>query len=243
MNRPVRIAMWSGPRNISSALMRSWGNRPDTIVIDEPFYALYLKRTGKAHPGASEIVATSETDESRIVGRLLSPLPAGKSIFYQKQMTHHLLTDVDRGWLNEVTNCFLIRNPAEVITSYIRKTDDLALDDLGFVQQMQLFESVRANTGAVPPVIDAADVLSDPRRTLGLLCSAVGVRFDEMMLSWPTGLRDTDGVWAKYWYAEVARSTSFQSRSPQTPKVPEHLREVYDQCRDCYRALYRHRLH
>ncbi|MFL6515764.1 MAG: HAD family hydrolase, partial [Chthoniobacterales bacterium] len=135
--------------------MRSWENRPDTIVVDEPFYALYLKRTSKPHPGAAEIIAASETDQSKVIEQLLAPLPAGKVIFYQKQMAHHLVSEIDRRWLNDVTNCFLIRDPAQVITSYIRKNEGPSLDDLGFVQQVQIFESVRARTGAVTPVIDA----------------------------------------------------------------------------------------
>src|SRR4051812_23124674 len=203
MDEPVRIAMWSGPRNISTALMRSWENRSDTTVIDEPFYGFYLKQTGKPHPGAAEIISHSETDQSKIIDRLLEPRPRGKPIFYQKQMAHHLLTGIDRGWLNQVTNCFLIRDPAEVITSYLRKNGEPTLGDLGFVQQIRLFEMVRANTNTTPPVIDAADVLKNPRTSLELMCSAVGVAFDQAMLSWPAGPRDSDGVWAKYWYAEV----------------------------------------
>jgi sulfotransferase family protein len=243
MDSPVRIAMWSGPRNISTALMRSWGNRPDTTVIDEPFYAFYLQRTGKPHPGATEIISQSETDQSQIVERLLGPRPRGKPVFYQKQMAHHFLPEIDPRWLNQVINCFLIRNPAEVITSYLRKNGEPALDDLGFVQQMHLFQMVSANTGIVPPVIDAADVLKNPRGTLELLCSAVGVKFDQAMLSWPPGSRDSDGVWAKYWYSEVERSTSFQPHSSRNEPVPAHLRELYEQCRDYYRELYQYRLH
>ena len=149
--------MWSGPRNISTAMMRAWGNRSDAVVMDEPFYAFYLKETGKQHPGAAEIIAYGETNWRRIVaqcGRGLSA-PTEAQIIYQKQMTHHLLPDVDRDWLGEVTNCFLIRDPAEVICSYIKKNDDPALEDLGFVQQLEIFDWVREHTGAIPPVIDA----------------------------------------------------------------------------------------
>jgi hypothetical protein len=238
----VRIAMWSGPRNISTAMMRAWGNRPDSVVIDEPFYAYYLKATGKKHPGADEVIATGETDWRKVVARLTGPVPSGKSIFFQKQMAHHLLPEEDREWLSRVTNCFLIRDPREVIASYIKKQEDLRLDDLGFVQQTEIFQWVRGRTGTAPPVIDARDVLENPKRILELLCDAVGVEFMESMLSWPPGLRETDGIWAKHWYGEVARSTSFQPHRPRDHDVPKRLREIHDRCRECYQRLYEHRL-
>jgi hypothetical protein len=239
---PIRLAMWSGPRNISTAMMRAWENRPDTCIVDEPFYAFYLKATGKKHPGADKVIATGETDWRKVVTRLTSPLPNGKRIFFQKQMTHHLLPELDRDWLGTATNCFLIRDPREVILSYIKKQGDPALDDLGFVQQAEIFDWVRARTDAPPPVIDGRDVLENPKRTLGLLCDAVGAEFSESMLSWPPGLRDTDGIWAKYWYGEVAKSTSFQPYQPKGQAVPERLREIYERCRECYDRLYEHRL-
>jgi hypothetical protein len=238
----IRIAMWSGPRNISTAMMRSWGNRPDTAVIDEPFYAYYLKATGKKHPGAEEVIAAGETDWRKIVTQLTGSLPDGRRIFYQKQMTHHLLPEVDREWLAGVTNCFLIRDPREVIVSYIKKQEDPTLEDLGFVQQEEIFDWVRARTGTAP-VVDARDVLENPQRTLGLLCEAVGVEFGDSMLSWLPGLRATDGIWAKYWYGEVARSTSFQPYRPRHAKVPAHLQEIHDRCRESYQRLYECRLH
>jgi hypothetical protein len=242
MTQPVRIAMWSGPRNISTAIMRAWGNRRDTTVVDEPFYAYYLKATGKQHPGANEVIATGETDWRKVVRRLTGPLPAGQRIFFQKQMTHHLLPDVDRQWLSAVTNCFLIRDPREVIVSYIRKQGDPALEELGFIQQTEIFDLVRGLTRSIPPILDAKDVLENPERMLRLLCDAVGVEFSESMLSWPSGLRETDGIWAKYWYAEVAKSTSFQPYRSKPNAVPEHLRETHDRCRECYDRLYQHRL-
>ena len=186
---PVRIAMWSGPRNISTAMMRSWGNRGDTIVIDEPFYAFYLKATGKPHPGSDEVIAHGETDWRKVAaqcGRGLSA-PTGSKIFYQKQMTHHLLPEVDRDWLGSVTNCFLIRDPAEVICSYIKKNDDPTLEDLGFVQQVEIFDWVRDRVNANPVRYRCEDVLRNPEGMLRLFCEAVGVEFDEAMLSWPAG--------------------------------------------------------
>ncbi len=172
----VRIAMWSGPRNISTAMMRAWGNRDDATVIDEPFYAFYLQATGIQHPVADEVVATGETDWRKVVAHLTGPVPDGKRIFFQKQMTHHLLPEVDREWLGSVTNCFLIRDPREVIGSYVKKRDEPALEDLGFVQQVELFDFVRAKTNKVPPVVDARDVLQNPERLLQQLCSAVRAR-------------------------------------------------------------------
>lgn len=242
-NEPVRIAMWSGPRNISTAMMRSWGNRPDTFVCDEPFYAHYLHATGRKHPGADEVIASGETDWRKVAARLTGDVPEGKRIFYQKQMTHHLLPEIDRSWLGAVTNCFLIRDPREVIVSYIKKNDDPTLEDIGFVQQAEIFDWVRAQTGAVPPVIDARDVLENPEKILGLLCDAVGVEFMDSMLSWPPGLRETDGIWAKHWYGEVESSTTFRKPSSrEVPPIPDRLRSVYDRSRECYDRLHAHRL-
>jgi hypothetical protein len=239
----IRIAMWSGPRNISTALLRSWGNRADTAVIDEPFYPFYLKATGKQHPGADEVIATGETDWRTVVARLSGPVVNGKRILFQKHMAHHLLPEIDRQWLAGVTNCFLIRDPADVIISYTKRNSDPALEDLGFVQQAEIFNCVCEQTGQTAPVIDAKDVLRNPARILGLLCDAVGVEFDHAMLSWPRGLRETDGIWAKYWYDEVAKSTSFQPYRPKTEQVPEGLSEIHARCRQYYERLYQYRLH
>lgn len=238
----IRIAMWSGPRNISTAMMRSWGSRTDTAVVDEPFYAFYLERTGKRHAGAEEIIADGETDWRRVVAALTGRVPHGKRIYYQKQMTHHLLPEVERGWLGQVTNCFLIRDPAEVIASYIKKDVDPADDDLGFRQLVEIFDRVRERTGAVPPIIDARDVLENPERMLTLLCEAIGVAFDPAMLSWSKGLRETDGIWAKHWYTEVATSTAFGPYRPKNDPVPERLKEVHERCREYYERLFQYRL-
>src|SRR3954451_14633496 len=234
----VRIAMWSGPRNISTAMMRAWENRDDTVVVDEPFYAFYLQKTDVNHPGAEEVMAQGETEWRKVIAQLTGQVPNGARIFYQKQMTHHLLPEISREWLREMTNCFLIRNPAEVIASYIKKNPDPTLQDLGFVQQAEIFDFVRRETGSVPPVLDAADVLRNPEQILRLLCDAVAVEFKEAMLSWPPGRRETDGVWAKYWYAEVEPSTSFQPQREPKVEVPERLRAVKQRCREGYKELY-----
>ena len=224
-------------------MMRAWGNRADTFVIDEPFYAYYLRASGKEHPGADEVIALGEADWRKVIAQLTGPIPNGKQIFFQKQMAHHLLPAVDREWLGAVTNCFLIRDPREVIVSYVKKREDPTLPDLGFMQQAEIFDFVHARTTSVPPVVDAKDVLENPERILRLLCDAVGVEFSDSMLSWPPGLRETDGIWASHWYGEVAKTTSFQPYHPSHAKVPAHLREIHDRCRDYYEGLYKHRLH
>jgi hypothetical protein len=242
-NAPIRIAMWSGPRNISTAMMRAWGNRPDTAVVDEPFYAFYLQRTHADHPGRDEVIANGETDWRRVVAQLTGDAPRGSRIFYQKQMTHHLLPEVRRDWLREVTNCFLIRDPAEVIASYMKKNHEPALEDLGFVQQAEIFDFVREQRGATPPVIDARDVQAKPARILRLLCEAIGVEFADAMLSWPPGPRESDGIWAKHWYSEVEKSTGFQPPRPRLVDVSEQLRPIYERCLAIYQHLHEHRLH
>ena len=239
----LRIAMWSGPRNISTAMMRAWENRPDTFVCDEPFYAHYLKKTGRGHPGADEVIAAGETDWRKVVAQLTGYVPGAKRIFYQKHMTHHLLPEIDRHWLGSVTNCFLIRDPAEVIVSYIKKNNDPSVEDIGFVQQAEIFDWVCEHTGAVPPVIDARDVLENPAKILRLLGEAVGVEFADAMLSWPPGLRATDGIWAKHWYDEVAKSTGFRKLSAQKRvEVPQRLQNVHERSREHYDRLHQHRL-
>jgi hypothetical protein len=229
-------------------MMRAWSNRPDTVVIDEPFYAHYLERSGKKHPGAAEVIAQGETDVRKVVEHLTGPIPESRDkgrshIFYQKQMTHHLLPEIDREWIVDLTNCFLIRDPGEVILSYIKKNPEPTLEDLGFVQQTEIFDFVRQRTNSIPPIVDARDVLENPERILRLLCDAVSVPFDLAVLSWPPGLRETDGIWAKHWYDEVVRSTSFQPYKPREGNVPGHLNEIYGRCQECYQKLYQHRLH
>jgi hypothetical protein len=240
---PVRVAMWSGPRNISTAMMRAWGNRPDTFVCDEPLYAHYLSRTRRDHPGAEEVIAAGQTDVTKVIEWLTGPMPQGRRVFYQKHMAHHLLPAVPRDWLRKVNNCFLIREPREVITSLVKHVPDATLADTGFPQQAEIFDRVRDWTGAAPPVIDARDVLDDPRRVLGRLCEVLGLEFADSMLSWAPGLRDTDGVWAKYWYKEVETTTSFRPYRAKDETVPEHMREVLTACEAYYEKLYAHRLH
>ena len=239
---PLAIAMWSGPRNISTAMLRSWGNRADTVVCDEPFYAHYLQRTGLDHPGAAQVIEHHETDWRKVVRWLTGPVAEGKTIFYQKQMAHHLLPEIDRGWLEHGVNAFLIREPREMLTSLVRHWPEPRLEDTGLPQQVEIFERARQRTGRVPPVIDAKDVLEDPERLLRLLCEAVGVDFDRAMLSWPPGRRETDGIWAEHWYQEVETSTGFRPYRPKPDPVPDELAGLHEACLEPYRHLYDHRL-
>ncbi|MDB5334860.1 MAG: hypothetical protein JWN70_479 [Planctomycetaceae bacterium] len=239
---PLRLAVWSGPRNISTAMMRSWGNRSDTVVCDEPFYAHYLSVTQKDHPGRDEIVAVGPTDWREVVADLTGDIPGGKRVYYQKHMTHHLLPGISRDWLGLVTNCFLIRHPRDVITSYIKVVPNPVLEDTGFAQQREIFDWVRTHQGIIPPVLDSVEILNRPRETLGLLCDVLGLEFQESMLSWAPGLRATDGVWAKHWYREVETTTAFRPYTPKPDQVPPQFHELYEQCLECYETLAPHRL-
>lgn len=234
---PTRIAMWSGPRNISTAMLRSWGSRPDTFVTDEPLYAHYLHTTGADHPGRDEIIAHHEADATKVAAWLTGPVPEGKPVWYQKHMAHHLTPGMDTAWIDELTNCFLIRAPEEMITSYIKIVPDPEPEDLGLPQQLELFERERARTGRTPPVLDSRDVLEDPPAKLTRLCDAVGLEFDPAMLRWQPGPRATDGIWARHWYAGVERSTTFAPYAPKDEPVPEHLHATLDACRSIYQRL------
>jgi hypothetical protein len=239
---PLRIAMWSGPRNISTAMMRAWENRPDTAVVDEPFYACYLAATGSAHPGREDVLAAQPTDWRAVVARLVGDTPGDRPVFYQKHMTHHMLPAFGRDWLGAVTNCFLIRSPAEVVASYAETRRAPTLEDLGFRQQAEIFEHVADRLGRAPPVLDASDVLRDPAGTLTLLCLAVGIPFDARMLSWPPGPRATDGVWAKHWYASVEHSTGFNPLRARRKPVPPGLAPLVEAAQPTYERLAAHRL-
>jgi len=234
--------MWSGPRNISTAMMRSFENRPDTAVIDEPFYAAYLSATGIDHPMREESIASQPVDWRRVVETVVGPAPGGKPIFYQKHMTHHMLPEFGRDWLARCRNAFLIRSPERVLASYAKKWDKVALADIGFVQQSELFDRVCDLSGRAPPVIEAEDVLADPRQTLSALCAALDISFSDAMLSWPAGKRATDGVWAPVWYDAVERSTGFSAPSPATEEnLPPHLAAIADAARPHYERLRAHK--
>jgi len=233
----VRLAMWSGPRNVSTALMRSWGNRSDCVVADEPLYAFYLTSSGIDHPGADEVIASQSTDWRAVAARLTSaPLPDGASVFYQKHMTHHMLPEVDRDTLAGLTHAFLVRDPAEVLASYSKVRHEPTLEDLGWPQQAELYQRFGG------PVVDARDLLEQPERMLRALCDAVRVPFDPAMLAWAPGRRESDGVWGRHWYGRVWASTGFAAYRPPTEEVAPALRPLLDRCRPYYDTLYPHRL-
>jgi hypothetical protein len=243
----LRLAMWSGPRNVSTAFMRSWGNRGDALVVDEPFYAHYLLCTGLDHPGREEIIARHETEWRRVVAALVAPVPAGVRVLYQKQMAHHLLPHMGRGWLDSLTHAFLIRDPRPMLSSLGEKLTGFDLLATGLPQQVEIFEHVLVRTGRAPPVLDAADLLAAPGPMLRALCDAVGVPYTDRMLWWPPGGRATDGVWARHWYERVERSSGFES-APAGPGSAEDaplapaLAAIEAQCRPMYERLRQHRL-
>lgn len=238
----LRLAVWSGPRNISTAMMRSWGNRADTFVTDEPLYAHYLKTTGADHPGRDEVIARHDADAARVIEHLTTFVPEGKAIWYQKHMAHHLLPGIPREWVSRLTNVFLIRDPREMLASLLKVYPRADLPDTGLPQQAELFEHERTRTGRTPPVVDARDVLTDPRGTLTRLCAAVGVAFDERMLSWPAGPRETDGVWAPYWYSAVNASTGFDPYVPKTDRLDPRHGPLLARCMPYYESLHAARL-
>ena len=242
MSEAVRIAMWSGPRNISTALMRAFGSRPDTAVMDEPFYAHYLQATGSPHPGREEVIAGHECDWRRVLEAMLGPVPGGRRVFYQKHMTHHLLPGMARDWLAAMRHGFLIRRPEEVVRSYARERPDPTLADLGFAEQAALFDEVCDLSGASPPVLDADDVLANPRGCLAALCAALDLPFDDAMLSWPAGPRESDGVWGKHWDGPVWRSTGFQPPQLERAPLPACLARLAEAAWPHYRRLHEKRL-
>lgn len=224
-------------------MMRAWGNRPDTFVCDEPLYAHYLSATGRTdHPGYQETIARHETDWQKVVAWLTGPIPGGKAVFYQKQMTHHLLAGMSLDWTAGLANCFLIRDPAEVLLSLVEFLPSPTIADTGLPQQVGLFRHVCEASGTVPPVLDARDVLLDPRGMLQSLCERLGVPFVDTMLNWPPGPRETDGVWGPYWYAKLYETSGFGPYRPKHDPPPAALRPVLDQCRPLYETLYDQRL-
>jgi hypothetical protein len=232
--------MWSGPRNLSTALMRSFGNRADAAAVrDEPFYAVYLAMSGKPHPMRGEILAAQPTDWPSVVAACSeAPVPSGR-IAYQKQMTHHMLPGIPRDWLKRLTNVFLIRDPRRVVASYAARREQVSLDDLGFVQQAELYDSLAA---ATPAVVEAEDIRADPRGMLTRLCARVDLPFDDAMLHWPAGPRASDGVWAPHWYSSVEASTGFTPPDPDPPPMDDAMEALAAAARPAYKHLRRHKI-
>ena len=243
-SEPIRIALWSGPRNLSTAMMRAFENRPDTAVIDEPFYGAYLALTGIDHPMREDVLAAQPTDWRVVVDRLLGPGPDDRPIFYQKHMTHHMIEGIDLSWMARCRNAFLIRSPERVLASYAARRREVTLTDIGFARQAELFDREADRLGAAPPVIEAEDVLADPRGALTALCAALDIPFTEEMLSWPPGRRAGDGIWAPVWYAAVERSTGFSppGRAPAAADLDDGLKAIAEAARPAYEKLARYRL-
>ncbi len=237
MGQETRIAMWSGPRNISTAMMYSFDNRQDCHVTDEPLYASFLSETKTPHPVARKVIETYENDEKKVISELNGPIPGGKSIWYQKHMCHHVIDWSDLTWMDGFHNCFLIRDPREVLLSLRKITNAINLEATGLPQQIRIFEYVNAISNSNPIVIDSKSVLEDPRSVLSSLCRLLGIDFSEKMLSWDPGPRKCDGVWAKYWYESVWNSSGFESYSPPEGELDRETELVLDEAIPLYEKL------
>jgi hypothetical protein len=234
--------MWSGPRNISTAMMRAWENRGDCVVSDEPLYAAYLAATGLDHPGRDEVIGAGDTDPLHVIKTLLGPIPDGRPIWYQKHMSHHLLPGMAHEWIHSLSNVFLIRDPAEVVASYLKSRSTVTPADIGVVQQDELFNELAERSGKIPLVIDAEDFLQAPDRYLREICARLGIAFSGRMLHWPAGPRESDGVWAPYWYDAVWKSTGFEPWRPRVVRLDAEAERVAGACRLAYEHLREHRL-
>jgi hypothetical protein len=237
----VRVAMWSGPRNISTAVMRAFENRPDTVVVDELLYAAYLARTGIDHPGREAVIASQPTSLAAAIAPLFAPLPPGIRVHYAKHMAHHVSRDMDLRWTLRLRNVLLIRDPLEVVASYVRSRESCEPEDIGLPQQAWLVELWDEHHREVP-ILDARDFLCAPEAHLRWLCDWLGIPFTDRMLSWPPGPRASDGVWAPHWYSAVWSSTGFEPWRPRDTTVADHHAAVAEACRPVYEALYARRV-
>ena len=241
MNDAVRVAMWSGPRNISTAMMRAFENRPDTVVVDEPLYAAYLARTGIDHPVREAVIASQPSDLDEAIAGLSAPLPPGRHVHYAKHMAHHVSRDMDLRWTLDFRNVLLIRDPVEVVASYVRNRETCEPEDIGFPQQGWLME-LWDEYGIEVPILDARDFLGAPEAHLRHLCDWLEIPFSVRMLSWPPGPRASDGVWAPHWYAAVWSSTGFESWRQRGTILSDHDAAVAEACRPIYAALHARRV-
>jgi hypothetical protein len=232
-----RICLWSGPRNISTALMYSFAQRPDTAVVDEPLYAHYLVNTPARayHPGAEEVIATMENEGQRVVDEVIFGDYPGKSAVFFKHMTHHLV-ELDWSFMQETVNVLLTRNPRDMLISYAKNVENPSLVDTGYAQHLELLDYLRG-LGQDPAVLESRQVLENPRGVLQKLCEHIGLSFDERMLRWEAGARPEDGCWAQYWYDSVHRSTGFQPYRAKTEPFPAHLEPLLAECQPYYEEL------
>jgi len=237
----TKIAMWSGPRSISTALMRAFENRSDTFVSDEPFYAHYLHKTGIKHPLREEVMAEGNIDWNSAADEITGPIPEGKAIWYQKHMAQHNLAGYDMKWVEKLTNCILIRHPREVMLSYLIKYEITSILQLGYLQQIKLF-NLLTDMGVPPLILDATDVLKNPDASLKLLCMKLDIPFYDEMLSWQAGRRESDGIWGRHWYGSVEASTGFQSYADKTGNLPLKYQDIYASSLESYQQLYPYRI-
>ena len=238
----VRIAMWSGPRNLSTAMMRSFGSRADTVVSDEPFYGAYLKQTGDLQPMADEVIGSMDCDWHGVARTMTGPAPGDPAIWYQKHMAHHMVGPIAHDDLPGVRHAFLIRDPDRVIASYSAKREKVRPEHLGSDRQVEFFEREADRLGRAPPVVDSADILRDPAAMLERLCQALEIPWDPAMLSWAPGPRPTDGIWAPHWYDAVNRSSSFGAADERPVALTEEEQAVADAVRPSYDRLAAYRL-
>lgn len=234
--------MWSGPRNLSTAMMRSFSSRADTIVSDEPFYGAYLKATGDPQPMADEVIASMDSDWRSVARTMTGPAPGDAPIWYQKHMAHHMVGPIAHDDLPGLRHAFLIRDPARVIASYAAKRVEVRPDHLGTARQVEFFQREADRLGHTPPVVDSADVLRDPAGTLSLLCDALGIAWDPAMLRWEPGPRPTDGIWASHWYDAVMSSSGFGLPDERPLSLTRDEQRIADACRADYALLARHAL-
>jgi hypothetical protein len=230
------ICLWSGPRNVSTALMYSFRQRSDTRVVDEPLYGHYLRVSGARHPGGEDVLAAMDTDGERVMRRLLARA-WDRPVVFVKQMAHHL-EGLDTSFLKRTRNVLLIRDPGEMLPSLVNQIPEPTLRDTALARQCRLHDEL-AGMGQQPPVLDARELLSDPESVLRQLCGALDIAFDPAMLAWPAGPKPEDGVWAPHWYHNVHRSTGFQAYRARTKAFPERLRPLLEECTPYYRRLYR----
>lgn len=226
--------MWSGPRNLSTAMMYAFAQRSDCEIWDEPFYAAYLSATGIEHPLGDAIIAAGDIDPKTVIRKCTKPGPKNKPLFYQKHMTQHMIPEFDRAWVLEQSNVFLIRHPARVLASYSAKRDNPTLDDIGFTQQMELVDLLVNETGQTPLIVDSADIRDAPNAMLSAICEQVGIAFYAEMLTWPKGGNSKDGVWAPHWYSSVWNSTGFAGPENTLPSVTPDMQDVYQSAKHIY---------
>jgi len=238
----LRIAMWSGPRNLSTAMMRSFGSRSDTFVSDEPFYGCFLQDGGAHHPMREEVMAAMDCDWRSVMASLRGDTPNGAPIWYQKHMWHHMVGPIGYEDFEGFTHAFLIRQPERMIASYLRKRESAAFEDFGLERQAEFFDREADRLGRAPPVIDARDVLANPQAVLSSLCEALAIPWERAMLAWEPGPRSTDGPWAPHWYGAVEASTGFGPPETDVVELPDEAQRLADRCRPYYERLAGHRL-